>query len=135
MAAESGAILQERYPLPEWVVDSPFKQELTLAVADAIGAATERWPLFEGEGAPLDYASYVTRAVLGAIAPLLEWLNESPTDGYSYPGDPLVSYISQLALTRPGETPDAGRYRELLGLYSEYLRARALHFDPGGRAG
>ncbi|WP_030159965.1 hypothetical protein [Glycomyces sp. NRRL B-16210] len=132
MAGESGvqAILRERYPLPQWVVDSPFKQELTLTVAEAIGAATGRWPEFEGPGAQLDYAGHVTRAVLDAIGPLLAWLDESPTDGYSYPGDPLVSYISQLALTRPREAADTGRYRELLRLYGRYLTQQALRFEP-----
>lgn len=114
-------VLQARYPLPDWVADSKFKQELTLAVAAAIGEAIERWPHLEGHSALREHAGHVTQAARDALGPHLAWLEDSDTDGFSYPGDVLVSYISQLALTRPGEASDPDRYRELLQAYHRYL--------------
>jgi hypothetical protein len=76
----------------------------------------------------MEYAEHVTKAVHAALEPLLAWLEDYTTDGFSYPGDPLVSYISQLALTRPDETPDTDQYRELLRDYARYLARQAEHF-------
>jgi hypothetical protein len=122
------AVLEAQYPLPDWTVDSKFKQDLTRAVAEAIGAATEQWPDLQGPGAQLDYAEHVTKTVLEAMKPLLHWLKDYTTDGFSYPGDPLVAYISQLALTRPDEAPQTDRYRQLLRYYGRYLARQAEHF-------
>lgn len=124
------ASLDARYPLPDWMVDTGFKRDLTLAVAAAVDTATERWPDLQGPQAQSEHAARVTAAARAALAPLLTWLDESPGDGVSYPGDPLVSYIGQLALTRPGESPDPGHYRELLRAYSRHLRALAARFSP-----
>ncbi|GAB3652842.1 hypothetical protein [Glycomyces tarimensis] len=121
--------LQARYPLPDWVVDSKFKQGLTLAVADTIEQEVDRWPAFQGPTAQQDHAEHVTKAVRRTLKPWLTWMSDSITDGFSYPGDVLVSYISQLALTRPGEAPDTDRYRELLRSYSRYLVHQARRFD------
>ncbi|MDA1361004.1 hypothetical protein O1R50_15340 [Glycomyces luteolus] len=131
MLAEASlrAALDARYPLPEWTIDSDFKYELTLAVALTIEAETEFWPELIGPNALLDHAERVTKAVQAALHPLLSWLEESPTDGVSYPGDPLVSYIAQLALTRPGERPDPDLYRELLQYDSRYLIHLAEHYE------
>jgi hypothetical protein len=115
------ASLDARYPLPDWTVDTGFKRDLTLAVAAAVGNAVEEWPDLEGPQAQSVHAERVTAAARAAIAPLLTWLEESPGDGVGYPGDPLVSYIGQLALTRPGEAPDPRHYRELLRAYSRHL--------------
>jgi hypothetical protein len=116
--------LEARYPLPDWVIDSKFKQELTLAVAEAILAETERRP--DGPSARRGYAEHVAHTVRKTLEPLLAWLADSTTDGVSYPGDVLVSYISQLALTRPGEDPDPDHYRELLRTYGRYLIQQVL---------
>jgi hypothetical protein len=121
--------LHARYPLPHWVVDSKAKHGLTLAIADAIAAAIEHLPRFQGPTAHWDYAEHVTRAVREVLEPWLDWLADNLTDGVSYPGDVLVSYISQLALTRPGETLDPDHYRELLRAYSRYLVQQARRFD------
>jgi hypothetical protein len=123
------AKLQERYPLPDWGIDAPWKYGLTLTAAKAIGKEVEHWPGFTGPTALQDYAGLVTRAVLDALEPGLTWLTwlTGITDGISYPGDELVSYISQLALTRPGEVPDTGHYRVLLRNYSWYLFATTRH--------
>ncbi len=130
------ATLQARYPLPEWVVDTKFKHGLTLAVAATIEREVGRWPSLKGPTAQQDFAEDVTQAVLDAIKPWLNWLKDSVTDGVSYPGDVIVSYISQLALTRPGEAPDAGHYRELLRMYGQYLVQQAQRFEePMTRAG
>jgi hypothetical protein len=125
-APESEWTLQARYPLPDWVVDSKFKQGLTLTVAHAIGEEVERR---KGPTAQRDFADRVTRAVREALKPSLTWMADSPSDGVGHPGDVLVSYISQLALTRPGEDPDPDRYRELLRAYGRYLVRQARHFD------
>lgn len=136
-ASHLKATLQDRYPLPDWVVDSEFKRELTLTVASAIAGEVKRWPRLHGPKAQLDHAARVTQAVCDALEPRLAWLRDYITDGFSYPGDVLVSYISQLALTRPGEAPDADRYRELLRTYERYLIHQAHPFqkktcsDPG----
>jgi hypothetical protein len=122
--------LQARYPLPHWVVDSKAKHGLTLAVADAIATEIEHWPRFHGPTAQWDYAEHVTRAVREALKPWLDWLADNLTDGVSYPGDVLVSYIGQLALTRPGEAPDTDHYRELLRAYGRYLEQQARRFGP-----
>ncbi|WP_205328650.1 hypothetical protein [Glycomyces sp. YM15] len=121
--------LNARYPLPDWTVDSEFKYELTLAVALTIAAETEYWPELQGPQVMLQHAERVTAAVRAALHPLLSWMEESPTDGFSYPGDPLVSYIAQLALTLPGEAPDADLYRELLEYDSRYLIHLAEHYE------
>jgi hypothetical protein len=123
--APAAAALQARYPLPDWHVDSKFKQDLTLAIAEAIGSETERWP----PGTTAEHAKRVTQAVRDALEPRLTWLDEGATDGFSYPGDDLVAYIAQLTLTRPGEifTPD--HYRELLRAYRRYLELEARRFD------
>jgi hypothetical protein len=71
----------------------------------------------------------VTWAVREALEPRLDWLADYLTDGVSYPGDVLVSYISQLALTRPGEAPDTDHYRELLRAYGRHLAQQARRFD------
>ncbi|MDN3241475.1 hypothetical protein [Glycomyces tritici] len=126
--APATAALQDRYPLPEWVVDSKFKRELTQAVADAIAAETDRWPSHEGPSALREHAEHVTMAARTALEPLLAWLQDCDTDGYSYPGDILVSYIAQLALTRPGETLEPGRYRELLRAYRQHLALQARRY-------
>ena len=128
----SQADLHDRYPLPEWVIDSKFKQRLTLAIADTIAAEVERRPGLEAPASQQDYAEHVTRAAHDALKPLLTWLEDHTTDGFSYPGDPLVSYIAQLALTRPDETPDIDRYRDLLRSYSRYLAQQAQRFDEPG---
>jgi hypothetical protein len=135
MLAEASlrAALEARYPLPEWAIDSEFKYELTLAVALTVQAETEYWPDLEGLHAMKDHAERVTAAVRAALYPLLSWMEESPTDGFSYPGDPLVSYIAQLALTRPGEAPDTERYRGLLEYYSRYLMHLAEHYEVSRR--
>lgn len=128
-AAQAKRDLQARYPLPDWVVDSKFKQGLTLAVANTICEEIENWPSFKGPTAQLDYAGHVTQAVRDTLKPWLTWLDDYDTDGFSYPGDPLVSYISQLALTRPGEPPDTDHYRELLRSYGRHLVQLAQRFD------
>lgn len=129
--------LQARYPLPHWAVDSKAKHGLTLAVADAIATAVEHWPRFRGPTAQRDYAEHVTRAVREALEPRLDWLADNLTDGVSYPGDVLVSYIAQLALTRPDEAPDTDHYRELLRAYGRHLVQQARRFDatPPDRPG
>ncbi|MFC3495732.1 hypothetical protein [Glycomyces rhizosphaerae] len=130
--------MQDRYPLPDWVVDSPCKHGLTLTVADAIGNEVEHWPSFTGTTALGDHARRITRAVLDTLNPGLAWLTwlTGVTDGISYPGDELVSYISQLALTRPDETPDPEHYRELLHYFSWYLFQQTKRFERArGREG
>lgn len=123
--------MQHRYPLPDWAVDSPCKYGLTLTVANAIGDEVEHWPSFTGHTALGDHARRITRAVLDTLDPGLAWLTwlTGITDGVSYPGDELVSYISQLALTRPDETPDPDNYRKLLRYFSWYLSQQAEHFE------
>lgn len=121
--------LQARYPLPDWIVDSKFKQGLTLAIAEAIGDTVEHWPDFQGPTAQGDHAEHLTRVVRDAIKPWLTWLDDNVTDGVSYPGDVLLAYIFQLALTRPDEDPDPDRYRELLRSYARYLTQQARRFD------
>jgi hypothetical protein len=123
--APATAALQARYPLPDWTVDSKFKRDLTLAIAEAIGRATERWP----PGTTAEHAKRVTQAVRDAIEPHLTWLDEGVTDGYSYPGDDLVAYITQLTLTRPAEVLTPDRYHILLRAYRHYLEAEARRFD------
>lgn len=130
--ASPEAVLRARYPLPEWAADSEFKRELTLAIAQTLATATEHWPDLPGATGQMDYARHVTRTVQARLKPLLAWLDEYPTDGYSFPGDTLVAYISQLALTRPGEPDDTDRYRELLRAYGHYLAriADETHAGP-----
>lgn len=129
MATPQGrGALQARYPLPDWTVDSKFKQELTRAIAETIDAQTEHWPDATKPTAQQDYAEHVAQTVRAVLVPRLTWLADSVTDGVSYPGDVLVSYITQLALTRPGEAPDTGHYRELLRSYSRYLAQQARSF-------
>jgi hypothetical protein len=127
-AAPATAALQDRYPLPDWVVDSKFKQELTQAVADAIALETDRWPHRPGPTALRAHAEHVTMAARAALEPLLAWLHDCDTDGFSYPGDVLVSYIAQLALTRPGETLTPDHYRDLLRTYHRHLALQARAF-------
>jgi hypothetical protein len=127
-AFPANAALQDRYPLPEWVVDSKFKQELTQAVADSLATETDRWPDREGPSALREYAEQVTMAARGALEPFLAWLRDCDTDGFSYPGDVLVSYIAQLALTRPGETLEPDHYRDLLRAYHRHLALQARSY-------
>lgn len=119
--ASPEAVLRARYPLPEWAADSEFKRALALAIAETLAEATERWPDLQGPADQMDYARYVTAIVQARLKPLLAWLEDYPTDGYSYPGDTLVAYISQLALTRPDEPEDTDRYREILRVYGRHL--------------
>lgn len=114
----------DRYPLPDWEIDTNFKQDLTVAVADAIGEALQSWPDLTVK----DHAERVTAVVRTALNPHLDWLHDSVTDGFSYPGDVLVSYVSQLTLTRPGEELDPEQYRELLDDYRAYLLSEARRY-------
>ncbi|MFG3340807.1 hypothetical protein [Glycomyces sp. NPDC048151] len=112
----------DRYPLPDWKVDTNFKRDLTMTVADAIGDALMSWP---ADLTVKAHAERVTAAVRTALNPHLDWLHDSVTDGFSYPGDVLVSYVSQLTLTRPGEVLDVEHYRELLRSYRAHLVMQA----------
>jgi hypothetical protein len=125
MAPPATAALDARYPLPDWTVDSKFKRDLTLAIAAAIGAETDHWP----PATPAEHAQRVTHAARAVLEPRLTWLDEGTTDGFSYPGDDLVAYIAQLALTRPGETLTTDHYRDLLRAYRHHLETEARRFD------
>lgn len=128
--------LQARYPLPDWVVDSKFKQGLTLTIAETIEKELEHPPACTGPAAQRDYAEHVTRVVLDALEPWLTWLDESSTERVSYPGDVLVAYIAQLAVTRHREVPDLDRYRELLRTYVRHLAQEARRYGgPAAPAG
>jgi hypothetical protein len=121
----AAAPLHARYPLPEWTVDSVFKRDLTLAIAAAIAAETDHWP----PATPAEHARRVTQAARAAVEPRLDWLAEGATDGFSYPGDDLVAYIAQLALTRPGELLTPDHYRDLLRAYRHHLESTASRFE------
>ncbi|MDA1384028.1 MULTISPECIES: hypothetical protein [Glycomyces] len=121
----STTALHARYPLPDWRIDSKFKRDLTLAIAAAIAAETDRWP----PATPAEHARRVTEAARAAVEPRLTWLDEGATDGFSYPGDDLVAYIAQLALTRPGEVLTPDHYRDLLRAYRHHLESEARRFE------
>jgi hypothetical protein len=116
--------LHARYPLPDWRIDSKFKRDLTLAIAAAIAAETDHWP----PATPAEHARRVTEAARAAVEPRVAWLDEGATDGFSYPGDHLVAYIAQLALTRPGEILTPDHYRDLLRAYRHHLESEARRF-------